>query len=226
MRSISINLPAKHRLSVNLVKARGNLDGESLLPNVGNILRAKKGSKISRYFRHVFEHKRIKRLLGRNLAALMFAFSVFPINSTVEAFNDGSDIITTEAPIVLTTEFGVHNPVKEIKLTQGYKIYHPGIDLDGVTGDPINPIMNGTVVNVEYSRFGYGKNVIIEHEEGYSSLYAHLSKIYVVDGQNVTTATTIGEMGATGRAFGDHLHLEVYKDGKAVNPLAILPKGE
>ena len=63
---------------------------------------------------------------------------------------------------------------------------------------------------------------MIDHGNKLSSLYAHLSKIEVEEGQEVTMDTEIGRMGATGRAFGDHLHLEVYDHGKAVNPLTIL----
>ncbi len=131
--------------------------------------------------------------------------------------------IISVGEVSFNTEHSVVYPLREIKMTQGYYIFHSGIDLDGITGDPVNPIMNGKVKDIQYSRFAYGKAIIIDHGNGFESLYAHLSKIEVEKGQEVDTSTRIGKVGSTGRAFGDHLHLEVYMNGKNINPLSILP---
>jgi murein DD-endopeptidase MepM/ murein hydrolase activator NlpD len=217
---LSIHLPAKFRLEVKLTKKRKNLDAKPLLPNLGKVLRAKNGNKLSRYFRPLFENEKIKKLIGTNLALLVVASSLLP------ATTSGSEELETNfisSPIVLITEEGLQFPVQNVKITQNYRFFHPGIDFDGVTGDAIYPIMAGTVSKIEYSRFGYGRSVTIYHGGETESLYAHLSKIEVAEGQEVTKDTKLGEMGATGRSFGDHLHLEIHENGKAINPLSILP---
>lgn len=219
MLQISIHLPSKYRLSVSLVKKRKILDEKPLLPNMGKVFRARKGNKLSRYFRILFENGKIKKSIGTNFALLMIASSLLP-GSTINP--DISEAKTISAPTILNTESGVRFPVKIIKITQGYRFYHPGLDLDGKTGDPIYPIMAGVVEKVVHSKFGYGKSIIVVHGGNTKSLYAHLSKIKVVEGQEVTKETEIGEMGATGRAFGDHLHLEIYENGKTINPLSVL----
>ena len=215
----SIHLPTKLRLDIRLVKNRKNLDEKPLVPPMGKIIRVKAGSKISRFFRHLFENSRIKKIIGTNLI-LMFAISTFLPRPVTGTEYDEIDVVKTS--LVTTTEKSVQYPVNSIQVTQGYHFYHPGIDFDGETGDSIKPIMAGRVKTVEYSIFGYGKSIVIVHGAGIESRYAHLSKIDVKEGQEVTKDTKIGEMGATGRAFGDHLHLEVYDNGKTINPLDIL----
>ena len=191
------------------------------LPNLGRVLRSKKGSKISRYFRHVFEHDKAKKAIG---FALILLITQALFVSQTRASHELADIKTVKAPIILKTLSGIQYPVINPKVTQGYKFYHPGIDIDGATGDDIRPIMKGVVEEVGYSRFGYGNAIILNHGNGIKSLYAHLSKIDVKMGQEVTNESVIGKMGASGRAFGDHLHLEVIDSGKRVNPFEILPK--
>lgn len=216
----SFNLPAKYRFELRIVKRRKNLDDNPLLPDLGKIARVRKGSKISRFFTHIFEHASIKKIFGINLVFLSLASSAIPINSLSYNTNDG---VILASPTIFQTEEGTQMPVETIKITQNFRFYHPGIDLDGETGDPIYPIMSGTVESVDYSILGYGKSVVISHGNGIDSLYAHLSKIYVSKGQWVEKQTKIGEMGSTGHAIGDHLHLEIHESGKAINPLSVLP---
>lgn len=130
---------------------------------------------------------------------------------------------TVKSPVVINTQNGVQYPVDKIVITQGYKFYHPALDFDGVTGDTIKPIMAGVVEKVDYSRLAYGNSVLINHGGNITSLYAHLSSIIVTEGQEVTKEIEIGKMGATGRAFGDHLHFEVRENGKNINPFLLLP---
>jgi len=219
MVKFSINLPTKYRLHLQIVKKRRNLDDIPLTPSLGKILRIRNGSKISRYFRHIFENSKIKRLLGANLAALLIANSFIP-HSSPNAYEFEANTIS--APIVLETKSGIQFPVANIKITQGYNFFHPGIDLDGVTGDDIRSISAGYVEKIEYSKFGYGNSILINHGNEIKSLYAHLYKIDVEKGYEVTKETRLGEMGATGRARGDHLHLEIYENGKTINPLLFL----
>jgi len=82
--------------------------------------------------------------------------------------------------------------------------------------------MAGVVESITFSRIGYGNSIIINHSNGVKSRYAHLSKIEVSEKQEVDLDTKIGEMGSSGRAFGDHLHFEIIENGVAANPTSIL----
>ncbi len=218
----SINLPKKLRLDVHLVRRRGDSIEEPLLPSVREILHIRRGSRFSRIFTHILSHKSFKRLLGANIAAAVVISGFVPAQANFDIQAE-QNIVTAEV-LNTTTEKGTRYPVEEIKLTQGYKFWHPGIDLDGLTGDPIYPIMNGRVKAISRSRFAYGNAILVEHGSGLESLYAHLSKISVKEGDRVDIKNPIGEMGATGRASGDHLHFEVHDNGRPINPYTILPK--
>jgi murein DD-endopeptidase MepM/ murein hydrolase activator NlpD len=218
---LSLNLPPGYRLDLNLVKKRKNPKNDSLLTNLGKIRRVKKGSKISRIFRHIFESKKLTRIFGVNLAVFVIASSFIPKKS-ISFENSDKEIVS--APLVLKTNTGVRYPVDDIKTTQGFKFYHPGIDFDGLTGDPVYPIIDGKVEAIQYSRIAYGNAILINHGNNITSLYAHLSKIFVNKDQEVNTDSVIGEIGATGHASGDHLHFEIRDDGTPINPLTILQK--
>jgi murein DD-endopeptidase MepM/ murein hydrolase activator NlpD len=215
-----LGLPARYRLSVSFTKRRENLDNEPFVPNLGKVLRSKNPNKVSVFFRHIFENEKVKKIFGANLAFLVIASSLIPPQNTFKESEENTEIQT---PLVLSTQNGVRYPLGKIKITTPFRFYHPGIDLDGETGDVIKPIMGGKVEFVGYSKYGYGNSVVINHGSGTSSLYAHLSKIDVKEGDVVNNETKLGEVGASGRAFGDHLHLEVHENGRAINPLSILP---
>lgn len=169
--------------------------------------------------RPLFEHKHIKKLLGTNIAGVI-AFTALTPN--IVAYNNQIQNNLNGSQINLQTQNSVSYPVKKISITQGYSFLHPAIDFDGITGDPIYSIKKGIVISTNYSRFSYGNHIIVDHGGGITSLYAHLSKINVNNGDLVDTNTVIGEMGASGRSFGDHLHLEVRENGQKINPIAIL----
>ncbi|MER2063381.1 MAG: peptidoglycan DD-metalloendopeptidase family protein, partial [Alkalibacterium sp.] len=95
--------------------------------------------------------------------------------------------------------------------------FHAGVDIAG--GGPIRASRAGTVKAASYNGT-YGYRVIIDHGDGYSSLYAHMqSNLSVAPGQRVSQGQQIGIMGTTGRSTGVHLHFEVHKNGQAVNPM-------
>lgn len=190
------------------------------LPQSIKIDGRRRGSKISLYLRPLFEHKHIKKLLGTNILGIIVIASISPNIKAANSSEAQSNLNGTQ--INLQTQNSVSYPVKNIIITQGYSIFHPAIDFDGITGDPIYPIKKGIVISTNYSRFSYGNHIIIDHGGGITSLYAHLSKIKVNKGDLVDTNTIIGDMGATGRSFGDHLHLEVHENGQNINPIVIL----
>lgn len=95
---------------------------------------------------------------------------------------------------------------------------HAGIDISGVRDRTIKAADNGKVTTAGWHN-GYGNYVIINHDNGYQTLYAHMSSLSVKRNQVVTKGEKLGVMGSTGRSTGIHLHFEVIKNGKSLNPL-------
>lgn len=95
--------------------------------------------------------------------------------------------------------------------------FHSGIDIDANYGEPIVATADGNVSKAGWHH-SYGKTVIVDHKDGYETLYGHLSAINVKKGQKVTVGEVIGKAGSTGRSTGTHLHYEVVKNGKRINP--------
>lgn len=212
-------------MQFRIAKRRKSALDEPIIPTKKILnLKYHVGGLTRKFIRHIFEHKAVKKLLGTNIALMLIASSLVPTSTlgSNTSIPEMTAISGTEAPI--HTTISIQNPVKEMRLTQGYKFFHPGLDLDGVTGDPIKPIKKGVVEVAEYSTVGYGKHVVVDHGDNLKSLYAHLSVINVKAGDEVTTSTVLGQMGATGHSFGDHLHLEVRDHGVPINPLSILPR--
>lgn len=96
--------------------------------------------------------------------------------------------------------------------------HHNGVDLHAKYGDPVYAAANGKIVFTGVSG-GYGNLIVVAHGNGYQTYYGHLSKIYAKTGQRVHRGSLIGRVGATGRVTGPHLHFEIRKGGKAVDPL-------
>ena len=95
---------------------------------------------------------------------------------------------------------------------------HKGYDIAAAAGSPILAAESGRVVSVNASGSAYGLHFVIDHGNGLQTLYAHCSSIDVEVGQQVTRGEEIAKVGRTGRATGNHLHFEVWKDGYIVNP--------
>jgi len=100
---------------------------------------------------------------------------------------------------------------------------HAGIDVDGDEGQPVFAVDNGVVVYAGWNNWGYGNMVVINHGNGWQTLYAHLSAINVGCGQSVYQTNVIGAVGNTGRSTGPHLHFEMMYQGTKVNPHDFLP---
>jgi murein DD-endopeptidase MepM/ murein hydrolase activator NlpD len=99
--------------------------------------------------------------------------------------------------------------------------HHDGIDIDGVRGEEVHAVAAGVVVRSGYDG-KYGKTVVIDHGSGLTTLYAHASRLRVREGDEVEQGETIAEVGATGNARGTHLHFEVRRDGRPVDPIPYL----
>jgi len=97
--------------------------------------------------------------------------------------------------------------------------FHYGMDFSARKGTPIYATGNGVVKRADNRSSGYGKHIRIDHGFGYISLYAHLSKYNVRRGQKVKRGDIIGYVGNTGRSVGPHVHYEIFKDNKKINPL-------
>jgi len=116
-------------------------------------------------------------------------------------------------PFIITSNYGwrIHPITKERK-------FHNGIDLKGFIGQPIYNISPGIVLSTYNNSIG-GNQVIVQHDNGYISGYAHLDNIKVLTGQRLTRGEIIGSVGDTGRVTAPHLHFTLKdQDGTRVNP--------
>ncbi|MDP3983234.1 MAG: M23 family metallopeptidase, partial [bacterium] len=108
------------------------------------------------------------------------------------------------------------------RITQNFVWYHKGLDIANNSAPSIAAADAGTVVYAGCLKWGYGCHVIIDHGNGFQTLYAHLTQYYVNVGDAVARGQSIGQMGSTGRSTGTHLHFEVRKNGTAFNPMSFL----
>ena len=99
------------------------------------------------------------------------------------------------------------------------KKFHAGMDFSAKTGTPIYATGDGSVSKVRKSRRGYGNHVIIDHGYGYKTLYAHMQRYIVKKRQKVKRGDIIGFIGSTGTSVAPHLHYEVHKNGRKINPV-------
>jgi len=105
----------------------------------------------------------------------------------------------------------------------GVRTLHRGIDFPGKLNTPIYASRGGTVTFAGYSGGGFGNLVIIRHKDGYTTYYGHLNSISTRSGNKVGVGSLIGRMGSTGRSTGSHLHLEIRRNGVAINPTEYIP---
>ena len=102
--------------------------------------------------------------------------------------------------------------------------FHGGIDITGgnIYGRPVYASRGGTVIAAIWSSSGYGNHVIIDHGDGYTTVYGHCSSLSVTTGQTVSKGQQIANVGSTGNSTGPHLHFEIRKNGVKVNPASYL----
>ena len=129
--------------------------------------------------------------------------------------------------ILKTIPIGEPLDKDQIRITSGFgfridpftgkRAFHPGIDIIAPKGTPVRVTADG-IVSFSGYRPDYGKFVLVLHKNGFSTLYAHLSKIFVRPGQKLRKGDIIGLVGSTGRSTGPHLHYEVRLRGRYLNP--------
>lgn len=102
---------------------------------------------------------------------------------------------------------------------------HEGLDFTAATGTPIIAAADGVVTRSGWED-SYGNIVEITHAEGFMTRYAHLSRRHVAEGQTVARGQRIAEVGSTGRSTGPHLHYEIFRHGRVLNPVQVVPLGQ
>lgn len=227
MRRLNLELP-KFRLELRykLVKRRKPLVPEPLVPSVKTINKKyRSGTVVGKFIRHVSFHKNARKIFAGNMAAMVIATALIPTGNTssVQAAGIEPNEAVIQAQNTLITERSIQMPLANFRLNQSYGLFHPGVDLGAEIGTPIEPVKAGQVTEADYAKGGYGNTVVVDHGKGLTSRYAHLSKIEVEVGQNVTTNTEIGKVGITGHSTGPHLHLEIRQNGFPLNPMSVLP---
>ena len=148
------------------------------------------------------------------------ALSLYPNWNNQYVHTYGNAIIPETYTIDLT---GFHMPTSSTKITSPFgprwRRMHNGLDLKVNIGDTIVAAFDGKVRIVKYERRGYGKYVVIRHDNGLETVYGHLSKQLVEENQLVKAGEVIGLGGNTGRSTGSHLHFETRFLGIAINPV-------
>jgi murein DD-endopeptidase MepM/ murein hydrolase activator NlpD len=155
-----------------------------------------------------------------------FERQLYRINTTraqVERLNRTLALVPYRKPVIGEVEFTSGFGVR-IDPFLGRPAMHTGLDFRAATGDPVRATANGKVASSGWAG-GYGRMVEIDHGNGLSTRYGHLSQIDVKVGDQIKIGQVIGEVGSTGRSTGPHLHYETRIDGEAVDPQKFLRAG-
>ncbi len=103
------------------------------------------------------------------------------------------------------------------------KRLHAGIDIASPSYQEVKAAMDGEVILAADSRTGYGKVVVLRHDLGYTTIYGHMNVIIAQEGEIVRQGQAIGGVGSTGKSTGPHLHFELRREGRPIDPMAVLP---
>ena len=178
---------------------------------------------------------------GKSMTETMRKIDKLKQQAALQSFSlDTIMMMLTEKEQMLSSIPSI-KPVREDKLNRGinqlsgfgvrihpiHKVrkMHKGIDFSSPRGTPIYATGDGVISKLERKRSGYGHNVRINHGYGYQTLYAHMSKILVKEGQKIKKGQKIGLVGSTGTSTAPHLHYEVHYKGNAVNPIHFVLDG-
>lgn len=150
------------------------------------------------------------------------------LEEQLQASLDQYYLLLSDLSLQLEEEDGFIYPLDKVEIVsdwgqrihpiQKVKKWHFGIDLRAETGTPVKASASGTVVFAKMQKGGYGKHIRLKHADGFESMYAQLSDMKVKEGQTVKQGEVIGLSGNSGASTGPHLHFEILKDSKRVNP--------
>ena len=176
---------------------------------------------ISKLFRRTFEHKRARKAISAALTLLVMAFGL--MSNLLASETQATEVTLINQPeSQLITQTTLEKPL-DGRLAQGFHGFHRGIDILDPVGTPIKPIADGVVSEVSFGRLGWGNTVVVDHGNGLKSRYAHMDEIRVIEGDQASKNQALGTVGMTGWTTGPHLHLEVYQNGRAIDPTSVLP---
>jgi murein DD-endopeptidase MepM/ murein hydrolase activator NlpD len=169
------------------------------------------------------EEKGLRKLKMENVGGIGIDFDITYINEFADFYQQqvlGLENALNLAPIgkpfdgKITSGYGYRlNP-----FTGMGSEFHSGVDFKGIVGDSIKTTGAGVVTFAGFKN-GYGRCIIIEHEENLQTLYGHLWQIHVKEGEYVKSGQLIGLMGNSGRSKGPHLHYEIIMNGEKINPI-------
>lgn len=153
----------------------------------------------------------------------------FQANNQIKSYEELRKLVKSKEEMI--NAIPAIQPVANRDLTRmasgfGYRLdpfyhmyaFHPGMDFTADLGTPVHATGDGVVKSVSSDAWGYGNHIIIDHGYGYTTLYGHLSRMIVRPGQKVKRGQLIGNVGSTGKSTGPHLHYEVRKNNKPLNP--------
>lgn len=182
-----------------------------------------RSNRVSKFARRVLEHKKSRKAISAGLIVVVMVLGQLSNLLAAETQATEVALITQPENHQLVTQTTLEKPLEDGRLAQGFSLFHKGIDLLSPLGTPIGPITDGVVSEASFSRLGWGNTVVIDHGDGLFSRYAHLKDIRVIEGEQISKDQIIGTVGLTGWTTGPHLHLEIYQNGRAIDPQAVLP---
>lgn len=220
LRSDKIRMQQLARLTDKTAKARKALATEA---DRGQVWRLRVSERVSLVWDALSTHKTAESVLSETISE--YQKEVRQLEAEQRRIED---LIYTRGSVSngKVSLKGFQWPVKGRKITSKYGRrwggMHTGMDIDCNTGDATYAAKAGRVIASERAG-GYGNMIIVDHGNGVSSLYAHHSRLYASQGQQVVRGQKIGACGSTGNSTGSHLHFEIRINGKAVNPRPYLP---
>lgn len=142
-----------------------------------------------------------------------------PVTAVATAAGPVMRMITFQEPV---RGYGVNSAFGMRRLPGSAARHHDGVDIAAPTGTGVRVAAEGRVLRTGYHAGGYGRFIEVQHPNGMSSLYGHLSRIDVATGDAVASGQRIGLVGSTGRSTGPHLHFEVRRGDRQVNPVKVM----
>ena len=142
-----------------------------------------------------------------------------PMTAVAEPAGPITRLIAFEAPV---RDYAINSPFGLRRLPGEAERNHEGVDIAAPFGTGVFVAAEGTVLRTGYDPEGYGRFVEIRHPNGMTTLYGHLSRLDVASGDTVAAGSRIGLVGSTGRSTGPHLHFEVRRGERQINPVKVM----